>query len=393
MNKTANTWRLVPVDAAQHELHEVRAALGFLPQGYAAMAGLDRLADLLAASEPSTTPPAGSTKRSESITVTGDRASYGVSLSDRLARHRFPSAAKAISTVKAKKKLMKKRSESQRLVFSSRRSSISAQRCPIPHPVETINDLYDLFGICAERGQQLQIDWDERSTLEPYQQTAAQSNHAGNYAGQDGRLGFGQAREHSELLLSHRHGKLADTDSQRLPPLIIDGMTAPMSRGCEPASAPARTAPLRLNGSGIRWRDNTFIDKFDKQMGCSLYPAQFRLQVDAKRFCILSSLHISSTDICRPKQQSDACSASGRNSTKRLPPFGYRLGAHPLPKHKKNKRAPYSDGIPIESTTLEAQSSRKTPHQTCLVSADSGEDRTPFSPTSCGPHAHYEVPQ
>lgn len=50
MNTIENTWRLVPVDAAQHELAEVRAALGFLPQGYAAMAGLDRLADLLAAS-------------------------------------------------------------------------------------------------------------------------------------------------------------------------------------------------------------------------------------------------------------------------------------------------------------------------------------------------------
>ena len=51
MNKIENTWRLVPTDAAQNELAEVRVALGFLPQGYAAMAGLDRLADLLVASD------------------------------------------------------------------------------------------------------------------------------------------------------------------------------------------------------------------------------------------------------------------------------------------------------------------------------------------------------
>ncbi|WP_246892463.1 hypothetical protein [Achromobacter xylosoxidans] len=78
MNKTANTWRLVPVAAAQHELAEIRAALGFLPQGYAAMAGLDRLADLLAASEPSTTLHAGNTKHDEPITVAVDHDPRGV---------------------------------------------------------------------------------------------------------------------------------------------------------------------------------------------------------------------------------------------------------------------------------------------------------------------------
>lgn len=80
MNKTPNTWRLVPVDAAQHELAEVRAALGFLPQGYAAMAGLDRLADLLAASEPSTPSSAISTEHDEPITVTVDHDPRGVSV-------------------------------------------------------------------------------------------------------------------------------------------------------------------------------------------------------------------------------------------------------------------------------------------------------------------------
>ncbi|MFY3626070.1 hypothetical protein ACOTFH_05535 [Achromobacter xylosoxidans] len=80
MNKTANTWRLVPVDAAQHELAEVRASLGFLPQGYAAMAGLERLADLLAASEPSTLPRANATEHDEPVNVTVDHDPRGVSV-------------------------------------------------------------------------------------------------------------------------------------------------------------------------------------------------------------------------------------------------------------------------------------------------------------------------
>lgn len=80
MKKIANTWRLAPVAAAQHELTEVRAALGFLPQGYAAIAGLDRLADLLAASEPSTPSPAVSTEHDEPITVTVDNDPRGVSV-------------------------------------------------------------------------------------------------------------------------------------------------------------------------------------------------------------------------------------------------------------------------------------------------------------------------
>ncbi|WP_287814374.1 hypothetical protein [Achromobacter sp.] len=50
MNKIANTWRLIPTDAAQNELAEVRAALGFLPQAEAALAGLNRLAELLTVS-------------------------------------------------------------------------------------------------------------------------------------------------------------------------------------------------------------------------------------------------------------------------------------------------------------------------------------------------------
>lgn len=80
MKKIANIWRLAPVAAAQHELTEVRAALGFLPQGYAAIAGLDRLADLLAASEPSTPSPAVSTEHDEPITVTVDNDPRGVSV-------------------------------------------------------------------------------------------------------------------------------------------------------------------------------------------------------------------------------------------------------------------------------------------------------------------------
>lgn len=50
MNKIANTWRLIPTDAAQNELAEVRAALGFLPKADAALAGLNRLAELLTVS-------------------------------------------------------------------------------------------------------------------------------------------------------------------------------------------------------------------------------------------------------------------------------------------------------------------------------------------------------
>ena len=80
MNRVENTWRLVPVNAAQHELAEIRAALGFLPQGYAAIAGLDRLADLLAASEPSPGSPAVSTEHDEPITVTVDHDPRGVSV-------------------------------------------------------------------------------------------------------------------------------------------------------------------------------------------------------------------------------------------------------------------------------------------------------------------------
>lgn len=80
MSKIENTWRLAPVAAAQHELAEVRAALGFLPQGYTAMAGLERLADLLAASEPSPTSPPVSTEHDEPITVTVDHDPRGVSV-------------------------------------------------------------------------------------------------------------------------------------------------------------------------------------------------------------------------------------------------------------------------------------------------------------------------
>ncbi|WP_238874207.1 hypothetical protein [Achromobacter xylosoxidans] len=80
MSKIENTWRLAPVAAAQHELAEVRAALGFLPQGYTAMAGLERLADLLAAAEPSPTSPAVSTEHDEPITVTVDHDPRGVSV-------------------------------------------------------------------------------------------------------------------------------------------------------------------------------------------------------------------------------------------------------------------------------------------------------------------------
>lgn len=80
MSKIENTWRLAPVAAAQDELAEVRAALGFLPQGYAAMAGLERLADLLAAAEPSPTSPAVSTEQDAPITVTVDHDPRGVSV-------------------------------------------------------------------------------------------------------------------------------------------------------------------------------------------------------------------------------------------------------------------------------------------------------------------------
>lgn len=80
MSKIENTWRLAPVAAAQHELAEVRAALGFLPQGYTAMAGLERLADLLAAAEPSPTSPAVSTEQDAPITVTVDHDPRGVSV-------------------------------------------------------------------------------------------------------------------------------------------------------------------------------------------------------------------------------------------------------------------------------------------------------------------------
>lgn len=80
MSKIENTWRLAPVAAAQHELAEVRAALGFLPQGYAAIAGLDRLADLLAAAGPSPTSPVVSTEPDEPITVTVNHDPRGVSV-------------------------------------------------------------------------------------------------------------------------------------------------------------------------------------------------------------------------------------------------------------------------------------------------------------------------
>ncbi|MFY3654224.1 hypothetical protein ACOTEO_29365 [Achromobacter xylosoxidans] len=80
MSKIENTWRLAPVAAAQHELAAVRAALGFLPQGYTAMAGLERLADLLAAAEPSPTSPAVSTEQDAPITVTVDHDPRGVSV-------------------------------------------------------------------------------------------------------------------------------------------------------------------------------------------------------------------------------------------------------------------------------------------------------------------------
>lgn len=80
MSKIENTWRLAPVAAAQHELAEVRAALGFLPQGYTAMAGLARLADLLAAAGPSSTSPAVSTEQDEPITVTVGHDPRGVSV-------------------------------------------------------------------------------------------------------------------------------------------------------------------------------------------------------------------------------------------------------------------------------------------------------------------------
>ncbi|KGQ02379.1 hypothetical protein BBAD15_g12411 [Beauveria bassiana D1-5] len=80
MNKIENIWHLAPVAAAQNELAEVRAALGFLPRHYVAMAGLDRLADLLAASEPSTLPHASATDRDEPITVTVDHDPRGVSI-------------------------------------------------------------------------------------------------------------------------------------------------------------------------------------------------------------------------------------------------------------------------------------------------------------------------
>ncbi len=49
MNEIANTWSLVPIDAAQHELAQARAALGFLPHADAAIASLDRLGALLIA--------------------------------------------------------------------------------------------------------------------------------------------------------------------------------------------------------------------------------------------------------------------------------------------------------------------------------------------------------
>jgi hypothetical protein len=80
MNKIENTWRLVPTDAAQNELAEVRGALGFLPQGYAAMAGLERLADLLAASEPSTLTRASATEHGEPVNVTVNHDPRGVSV-------------------------------------------------------------------------------------------------------------------------------------------------------------------------------------------------------------------------------------------------------------------------------------------------------------------------
>ncbi|MEB6663797.1 hypothetical protein MXL91_20235 [Achromobacter ruhlandii] len=98
MKKIANTWRLVPVDAAQHELHEVRAALGFLPQGYAAMAGLERLADLLAASKPSPTSLAGCIEHDEPITVTVDNDPRGVSVGVWQGSHCIYSGAHPIPT-------------------------------------------------------------------------------------------------------------------------------------------------------------------------------------------------------------------------------------------------------------------------------------------------------
>ncbi|MGB3818089.1 hypothetical protein [Achromobacter pulmonis] len=98
MNRIENTWRLVPVNAAQHELAEIRAALGFLPQGYAAIAGLDRLADLLAASEPSPGSPAVSTEHDEPITVTVDNDPRGVSVGVWQGSHCIYSGAHPIAT-------------------------------------------------------------------------------------------------------------------------------------------------------------------------------------------------------------------------------------------------------------------------------------------------------
>ncbi|KWU18088.1 MULTISPECIES: hypothetical protein [Achromobacter] len=98
MSKIENTWRLAPVAAAQHELAEVRAALGFLPQGYTAMAGLERLADLLAAAEPSPTSPAVSTEQDAPITVTVDHDPRGVSVGVWQGSHCIYSGAHPIPT-------------------------------------------------------------------------------------------------------------------------------------------------------------------------------------------------------------------------------------------------------------------------------------------------------
>ncbi|WP_025139045.1 hypothetical protein [Achromobacter sp. DH1f] len=97
MNKIANIWHLAPVAAAQNELAEVRAALGFLPRHYVAIAGLDRLADLLAASDPSTLPPASATEHDEPVTVTVDHDPRGVSVGVRRGSHCIYSGAHPIS--------------------------------------------------------------------------------------------------------------------------------------------------------------------------------------------------------------------------------------------------------------------------------------------------------
>lgn len=267
----------------------------------------------------------------------------------------------------------------------------TTQGCVVPHPFETINYPYEGSGIAAKNPDQVSVERHMIGTLDPIQQTTAKSSCFRCNARQDGSLHFRQAGEHLKLLLSRWHCQLFRARWKSFLPKWIGRAIYPTSGAASrKAKASKLLSTCRCKGRSGR-RNDARINKVDEKSCCRTHCVQFRFQIDAEGSRVLPSITLPSASISGPKQQGNDRGASSRNGTKWLPPFGYGLRVHPLPKHEKRQCTPYSDGIPIESTALKSQSSRKTPHQTCPVSADSGGDRTPFSPTSCGPHARYEV--